>query len=38
MVTQAKLQCSTNPNEHKSTSQTCITTLEKLNQDVFQEK
>ena len=37
MVTQTKLQCSTNTNEHKSTSQTCITTLERLNQDVFQE-
>ena len=37
MVTQTKLQCSTNTNEHKSTSLTCITTLERLNQDFFQE-
>ena len=37
MVTQTDLQCSTTTNERKSTPQTCITTLERLNQGVYQE-
>lgn len=37
MLPQTDLECSTTTNERNSTPQTCITPLDRLNQDVYQE-
>jgi hypothetical protein len=37
MVTLTRLQCSTNTNDHKGTSLTCLTTLERSSKELIQE-